>query len=103
MHDLVFKNANWIWYEKSYGKNEYGEFCDIITYAGKKAILRISVCGDYTLFINGKYVASNQYGDFPHYKMYDEIDITEHLEPGENRICFLVWYFGDFGMRYYTP
>ena len=63
----------------------------------------MSVSGDYTLFINGKYVVSNQYGDFPHYKVYDEIDITDHLKKGENRICILGWYFGKSGMRYLTP
>ena len=99
----VFKNSEWIWNEKLYTKNEYNEFVDTLSWNGEKAILRISVCGDYTLFINGKYAASNQYGDFPHYKVYDEVEITDFLSKGENRLCFLVWYFGRSGMRYSTP
>lgn len=103
MNTSVFRSAKWIWHKNSYGENEYGEFFQKVFFSGNSAVFRISVCGDYTLFINGKYVASNQYGDFPHYKVYDEIDITDFLVTGENTICILAWYFGKFGMRHYTP
>lgn len=99
----VFGKSQWIWSNKEYTENEYAEFYDEIDYANKNTILRISVCGEYTLFINGKYVSSNQYADYPHYKVYDEIDISEFLTLGNNTICFLVWYFGKSGDRYFTP
>ena len=100
---MVFEQAKWIWSSSDYCENEYNEFTEKILSKGEKVTFRISVCGDYTLFINGKYVDSNQYGDFPHYKVYDEFDITDFLVPGENKICILAWYFGKSGMRYYTP
>ncbi len=103
MDMTIFKNAEWIWNEKTYTENEYSEFVDTFSWNGEKVMLRISVCGDYTLFINGKFITSNQYADFPHYKVYDEIDITNFLAKGENRLGFLVWYFGKSGMRYLTP
>lgn len=103
MCNLVFQNSSLIWHNESWGENEYGEFFDTFSYSGKDAILRISACGDYTLFINGKFAGSNQYADFPHYKVYDELDITPHLQTGENTIGLLVWYFGKSGMRYLTP
>lgn len=103
MSETVFDKARQIWHSGVSGENEYAEFCDSIKYSGERATLRVSVCGDYTLFINGKYVASNQYADFPHYKVYDEIEISEFLVCGENKICFLVWYFGKSGDRYCTP
>lgn len=103
MVHLLFEKADWIWHDKVYGENEYAEFCESVIYTGGEVKLRVSVCGDYTLFINGKYVSSNQYGDFAHYKVYDEIEISDFLIYGKNTVCFLVWYFGEFGMRYVTP
>lgn len=103
MENKIFEKSDWIWHKGEYLQNGYGEFFEKINYNGEKALLRLSVCGDYTLFINGKYVASNQYADFPHYKIYDEIEISDFLKKGENRICFLVWYFGKSGNRWFTP
>ncbi len=100
---MVFENARMIWHSKDFADNDYAEFCETVNFAGDKAVLRVSVCGDYALFINGKFIESNQFADFPHYKVYDEIDITNHLKNGENTICILAWYFGKSGMRYNTP
>lgn len=98
----VFEKSSVIWYGKEFSENSYGEFKTNIVYNGGKLSVRLSVCGDYVLFVNGKYVASNQYGDFDHYKIYDDIDITSEAISGNNTICFLVWYFGKTGMRYFT-
>ena len=99
----AFSKSKWIWCNKYYNENEYAEFIEQIFWNGGSMKISLSVCGDYTLFINGKYVASNQYGDFEHYKVFDEIDVSEYLRQGQNTICFLVWYFGTYGMRYCTP
>lgn len=99
----IFSKSEWIWCDKNYGENEYAEFIEHVRWKSSSINLRLSVCGDYTLFINGQYIASNHYGDFEHYKVYDEINISEHFHQGENTVCFLVWYFGAYGMRYFTP
>lgn len=88
MNNSVFEKSDWIWCDKKFGENEYAEFYDTVTYSGERAVLKISVCGDYTVFINGRYVASNQYADFPHYKVYDEIDITDFLVTGKIPFVF---------------
>ena len=98
----MFEKSKWIWNDAVYGEDEYAEFCDCFLWESGETKLRISVCGDYTLFVNGNFVASNQYGDFEHYKIYDELDITDFLVKGENKVCFLVWYFGKSGMRFLT-
>ncbi len=103
MAEKAFHSSKWIWHNEEITENQYAEFFDTILFDGKKTVLRISVRGDYTVFVNGKFAESNQFADFEHYKVYDEIDITEKLEKGENRICFLVWYFGKSGMRHNTP
>ena len=96
----VFKNAKWIWVEKDGKADTYGEFYNEFQGNGGRTVCRISCDGDYTLFINGKYVSSNQYGDYEHYKIYDEIDVTPYLQIGKNKIAVLVWYFGVDTQRY---
>jgi len=103
MFDNVFVNSKWIWNSHENTENEYNEFLETVECNGENIKVRISVCGDYTLFVNGKYAESNQYGDFEHYKVYDEIDITKYTVKGENRICILAWYIGKAAQRYFTP
>ena len=100
---VMFEQSSWIWPSLQWGENEYGEFYQEIAETQNKTTIRISVRGDYTLFVNGTAVSSNQYADFEHYKIYDEIDLTPYLTQEKNYIGILVWYFGKSGMRYLTP
>ena len=86
----LFKSAKWIWYTEDVQPDTYGDFTDIFDYVNGEVVCHISCDGDYTLFVNGKFAASNQYGDFEHYKIYDSIDITEFLRVGENKIDITV-------------
>jgi hypothetical protein len=95
-----FNSSSWIWVSDHSGKDEYGEFSGHFFAEKGTTICRISCDGDYTLFLNGAYVASNQYGDYEHYKIFDEIDITEYLHTGINEISILVWHFGVDSQRY---
>jgi len=94
----IFEKSKFIWINDT-NIDTYGEF-----YASFKAnsspICRISCDGDYTLFINGKYVASNQYGDFEHYKIYDEINLGDFIVSGENHFAVLVHHYGKDSQRY---
>lgn len=90
----VFENARWIWYTAEATPNSYGEFCDRFVYAGGTVTCHLSVDGDYTLYVNGRYAASNQYADFEHYKVYDSVDITPFLAEGENTLTVLAWHVG---------
>ena len=83
----VFENAKWIWQNSEAKKDEHAEFFTRFTYDGDdKALLRISVDSDYGVYINGKMVSHGQYGDFPHYKIYDEIDVTKYLRKGKTSL-----------------
>lgn len=90
----MFQTAKWIWVEKTSKPDTFGEFYDEFIWeeGGVKCLL--SCDGDYTLFVNGRYVASNQYGDFEWYKAYDTVDITPYLRKGNNAVAVLVWHFG---------
>lgn len=100
----MFSDAKWIWYDADSGQNSYGEFYGEFSKADS-AEVKISCDGDYTLFINGRFVTSGQYGDFEHYKSVDTVDITEFLEGDRNKIAILVWHFGKDSQRYkrYAP
>ncbi len=96
----VFNKASWIWYEQNDKKDSYGDFKDSFNFTGNKTVCNITCDGDYTLYVNGHFVASNQYGDFEHYKVYDTIDITNYLNIGKNTIDITVWHIGVASSRY---
>jgi len=96
----LFADASWIWYTQTDEPDTYGDFTDNFYYTGGKVICHISCDGDYTLFVNGVFVSSNQYGDFEHYKIYDSIDVTDYLMIGENSILITVWHLGTASSRY---
>ena len=51
---MAFEKSQWIWNKSTFSENEYAEFYDILDFKERKDLLNISVCGDYTLFVNGK-------------------------------------------------
>ena len=102
---MVFEKSEWIWLDEEEIPDSYALFKDRLTHSGERTVIRLSADSDYTLFVNEKYVASNQYGDYEHYKIYDEIDITDFLSTGENELSFTVYYCGTDTSRYrkYKP
>lgn len=98
----TFKNSKWIWVNGLTGKNVHAEFYGEFAWKDGDGICRLSCDSDYTLYINGEAVASNQYGDYEHFKSYDTIDITPYLKAGINSFAVHIWYFGEPSQRYYT-
>lgn len=90
----VFQNSKWIWDKNVVGEDTYCEFTKNFTFNGGKCVCNISCESDYTLYVNGKFVESNQYPDFERYKIYDQVDITHYLRKGDNLVAILVWHFG---------
>lgn len=95
----MFECSKFIWTDNE-EKNSYAEFFDTFNVENGKTSVAISVDGDYTLYINGAFVSSSQYGDYEHYKIYDTIDISPYVQRGENSIAILVWHFGENSQRY---
>ncbi len=97
----AFENSKWIWLAAGESEDQYVEFVDSFEYGGEGEVnVRISVDNDYVLCVNGNYAASSQYGDFEHYKIYDEIDITPYLKKGENKIDITAYHCGVDTSRY---
>ncbi|MBQ7830771.1 MAG: family 78 glycoside hydrolase catalytic domain [Clostridia bacterium] len=97
---MSFRKAKWIWVEQDSKPDTYGEFYNEFMWKEGNVKCLLSCDSDYTLFINGRYVESNQYADYEWYKVYDEIDITSYLTTGKNSIAVLVWHFGVDTQRY---
>lgn len=98
----MFKRGKWIWLEEKGQPDSYGEFYEKFLWEQGSTLCRISCDGDYTLYINGRAVSFWQYGDYEHYKVYDEIDITPFLQEGENHLAVRVWHYGADSQRYIT-
>ena len=96
---MALKNARWIWVEKACKPDTYGEFYNEFLWKEGDVKCLLSCDGDYTLYINGVYVSSNQYGDFEWYKAYDTINLTPYLKQGKNTFAVLVWHFGENTQR----
>ncbi len=102
---MAFEKSKWIWWTENSDEDEYGEF--FATYNaskdGQKFTCRICADGDYALYVNGQFVASNQYDDYPYWKCYDELDLSAYTKAGENRFAVLVWRFGGVNHFSYMP
>jgi hypothetical protein len=99
----MFSAAQWIWRSGS-GCDEYVQFlCDFtLKTSVPPVMLRYSVDTDCVVFVNGTPVAFGQYPDFPYHKTYEEIDVTDAVTPGKNRLAILAYHCGGTGfMTYY--
>lgn len=92
--------SKWIWVEENKSEDYYGEFFTTFETNEKSAKIYISADSNYTLFLNGKFVNSGQYPDFPHFKVYDELDLSDYCVKGENKLAVIVWYYGVSNMSY---
>ena len=97
---FIVKKARWIWLTENAQPDSYGEFYKAFLWGGGETVCRISCDGDYTLYINGNVASFWQYGDYEHYKVYDEVDITPYLQKGENHFAVRVWHYGVDSQRY---
>jgi hypothetical protein len=94
---MLYENKNkWIWHPDIEVNNQYVDFIypfqlDEIK---EESTLNISINGEYIAFINGEFVACNQYHDYPDNKIYDSINIAKYLYKGINRLCITAYYQG---------
>ncbi len=98
--------ANWITTKSALpGKNAWLAFRK--SFQHKKdtisTTLRLAVDSKYWLWINGELVIFEgglKRGPTPNDTYYDEVELTNILQNGENTIAILVWYFGKEGMTH---
>ena len=71
--------------------------------APRRAVARIAVDSKYWLWINGELVVFEgqlKRGPNPNDTYYDRVDLTGHLQKGENTVAILVWYYGKDGFSH---
>ena len=91
------KNAAWIWENADAKPDEHAEFFAEFDYSisDGKVYLSISADSEYGVYLNGKFVEFGQYPDYPHYKVYDRLEVSEYLVEGRNLLAIEAWYLGN--------
>lgn len=98
----MLNNGKWIWVnDRCKDKNVYADFVQPLTLsAGQPLTLEISVDGNYAVYMNERFVNSGQYPDYPEYKVYDRLDLSDFVTEGENRLLIRVWHPGEDHFSY---
>ena len=93
---MFLKQANWIWCSGSEEKNCYVDFKQCFTCEEEApAVIELSADGNYALYLNGCFVNSGQYPDYPEYKVFDRLDLQAFLKPGDNELLIRVYWPGE--------
>ncbi len=96
------KLAKWIWLRDSAVDDSYAEFiAHFSTITTDNITLDISFDTVCNIYINGELVFFGQCADYPFYKKYHSIDISQKCHVGENELSIFVWYFGEGNATYY--
>lgn len=88
---MGFTKAKWIWSEYDGEPNQYVIAQQEFNAHEGKCTLAISADSQYAAYINGTLAAFGQYADYPEYKVYDEIDVSEYVRAGKNELRILAY------------
>lgn len=96
------EQARWIWLPSGEDVNQYVDFRHIFTLKGneKNVSLLISADSRYSAFINGRELTASQFADYPDKKVFDTVDITNLVHPGENTVAVLGYFQGEDSSTY---
>ena len=100
------RKAQWIWARTPFAKDAYCAFCERFVLSptehkkNEKILLRIACDGHYAAYLNGDLVAFSQCSDFPWYKLYDEIELSQVCVADENTLEVQVWHAGEDSQTY---
>ena len=98
---MMLDCAKWIWLADCEEVNSYVDFkASFDSLADKKTELDISVDGNYAVYLNGRFVDSGQYPDYPEYKVYDRLDVGAFLCRGKNELLIRTWWPGKDHFSY---
>ncbi len=94
---LNFSNqAKWIWPEGKGQVNQYVQFRHefSLNSVGKPATFSISCEGNFAAYINGQFVATGQFGDYPESPTFSHVDVTKFMKKGKNAISVMGYHAG---------
>ena len=94
-HHPIFGEAKWIFTESPTDRpNLYADFhIDFASAENKQYLLRISVFGDFAVYLDGADfpIAFHAYTDDEKDKTYEEIDLTTAMTAGNHRMKITVY------------
>lgn len=93
----------WIWLKhKRKQLDVYAEFYDTFTvHGGSPVSMQISCDSNYAVYVNGQLADSGQYPDFPHFKVFDVLQLSSLCRDGGNHLAIIVWHYGEANMSYF--
>ncbi len=89
--------TKWIWTAEARNQRHYFMFARRRFRLGrglKKALLHISACDHYRLYVNGEYQGRGPQRGDPKWQTYDTYNITSLLKAGENSVAVQVYRYG---------
>ncbi len=85
--------ATWIWPKDCGTTNAYAQFQAVFSLASLDAVeAKVSVSGDYVLWINGKAAGFGQYNDWPEIRSINTHEIANLCVEGENELLLEAWH-----------
>lgn len=91
-------STQWIWLDddRPNQPNQYVQFRRefAVETLPDSAELRISVDTNFAAWLNGQFLHTGQFTDFPDARTYGRIDLKPHLRVGRNVLALLVYYCG---------
>ncbi|OXU15124.1 family 78 glycoside hydrolase catalytic domain [Sedimentisphaera salicampi] len=99
----LLTKSKWIWLKNpQYCENQWVNIRRTfdLDSADPNSSLHISIDTDYCVWINGQFVYSGQFSDYPKHKHYDTLKIGDYLKNGINCLAILGYYQGKNTSRY---
>ncbi len=96
MNEAVAK-ARWVWpVQYSDAVNQYIRFRHVFNLESwnGKPVLSISCEGNFSVFLNGHFIATGQFSDFPDKPTCTTVEVGEYLLEGDNELNILGYHFG---------
>jgi len=92
---MFSEKSQWIWLDGVEDVNCYLEFEEVFSAKEQESYkLLISAEGQYAIYLNGEYVPSTQYTDYPAWKSVQEIDLTTFGLKETNTLLMQVRHLG---------
>lgn len=86
------------------GSNEWFMFRNRLEVSNPSGVSwRIAADSKYWLYVNGELVIREgglKRGPVPDGSYFEEVDVSAHLQAGENTVALLLWYFGRHGFSH---
>ena len=93
-------NKKTVWLSECSLPDTYADFvADFSVSKGSKVELNIACSGHYAVYLNGKLIKFASSSDYPWYRTFDRVDITNRCD-ANNKIIVSVWYPGVDSQTY---